>query len=119
MPSNQYFASLIGYKAEQNAKTYLKEQGLRFIAENYKVKVGEIDLIMQTQDSTWVFVEVKYRQSTDYGHAAEYFNASKRSKLIKAIMYFLKAQNLNPEHTAMRIDLVAIDGKALNWIKNV
>lgn len=119
MPSNQYFASLIGQEAEQKAKSFLKEQGLEFITENYKVKAGEIDLVMRSSDLTWVFVEVKYRQTSDFGHAAEYFTASKRSKLVRAIMWFLKENNLNPEHTPMRIDLVAIDADTLNWIKNV
>jgi putative endonuclease len=119
LPSKQYFASLIGHQAEQKAKEYLKQQGLQFVEENYRVKVGEIDLIMQTSDETWVFVEVKYRQSDDYGHAAEYFTSSKRRKLIRAIMWFLKEHQLNPEETAMRIDLIALDGDQLNWIKNV
>lgn len=119
MVSRQFFASLVGYEAEQKAKLYLQEQGLTFICENFNTKLGEIDLVMQDAAKQWVFVEVKYRESDSFGSAAEYFTASKRNKLVRAIMLFLKEQNLNPHHTSMRIDLVAIDAEDINWIVNV
>jgi len=118
MASNQFFSSLIGHHAEQNAKDYLKLQGLTFVAQNYKVKVGEIDLIMTDQDQL-VFVEVKYRKNDYFGSAAEHFTAGKRKRLVRAIMWYLLDHDLNANSVNMRIDLVAIDASTLNWIKNV
>lgn len=114
----QWNAKSIGDKAEDKAKEFLIAQGLEFIEQNYRVKSGEIDLIFK--DATqWVFVEVKYRESTSHGFAAEMFTVAKKRKLVRAIMCYFTALNMNIHHTDMRIDLVAIDGEQLNWIKNV
>ncbi|WP_371195440.1 YraN family protein [Glaciecola sp. SC05] len=114
----QWNATQTGNQAEHKAKEYLIAQGLDFIEQNFSVKSGEIDLIFKDMQQ-WVFVEVKYRASSSHGHAAEMFTSSKRSKLTKAIMCYLQLLDLNCHHTNMRIDLVAIDGEELNWIKNV
>lgn len=111
-------ASLIGHEAEQTAKQYLLENSLRFLEQNFKAKVGEIDLIM-ADGPTFVFVEVKYRSNDSHGCAAEQFTWSKRRKLERTINYYLLQRKLNPQHTNMRIDVVAIDGEKVNWIKNV
>nr|WP_241664578.1 YraN family protein [Ningiella ruwaisensis] len=114
----QWKATSTGAAAEQQAKAYLIDNGLRFIEQNYKANVGEIDLIFKDAQQ-WVFVEVKYRESDSHGFAAEMFSQSKRSKFVRAIMCYLQAHELNCHHTPMRIDLIAIDDKTLNWIKNV
>jgi putative endonuclease len=107
-----------GINAEQRAKRYLSEQGLQFIEQNYRVKVGEIDLIFK-QNDTLVFVEVKYRQTASHGYAAEYFTASKRSKMNRAIMCYLQEHKLNLHHTNLRIDVIAIDNQELTWLIGV
>ncbi|MFC4701658.1 YraN family protein [Glaciecola siphonariae] len=118
MAIKQWIASETGSIAEQRAKEHLIAQGLEFVAQNFRVKSGEIDLIFKDMQQ-WVFVEVKYRASDSHGHAAEMFTPSKRRKLERAIMCYLHGLDLNCHHTSMRIDLVAIDGDAINWIKNV
>ncbi|MBT1451083.1 YraN family protein [Glaciecola sp. XM2] len=114
----QWYASKRGACAEQYAKQYLIDKGLYFVAENYRVKVGEIDLIFKDHEQ-WVFVEVKYRENNTHGSAAEMFTTGKRRKLTRAIMCYLQSHDLNFHHTHMRIDLFAIDGDEVNWIKNV
>jgi putative endonuclease len=107
-----------GQVAESKAKHYLESQGLRFIMQNFRVPQGEIDLIFKDMQQ-WVFVEVKYRGCSIRGHAAEYFTASKRSKMNKAIMCFLQQRNLNIHHTSLRIDVIAIDDTKLTWLDSV
>jgi len=114
----QWSAKEKGDIEESRAKAYLCAQGLQFIAQNFSVKSGEIDLIFKDVNQ-WVFVEVKYRGNDSHGNAAEMFTATKRRKLIRAIMCYLQSNNLNYHHTDMRIDLIAIDSDTLNWIKNV
>ena len=111
-------ASLVGHNAELSAKQFLIDESLQFLEQNYKAKVGEIDLIMQDGEQL-VFVEVKYRSSDSHGHAAEYFTKSKRMKLERTIQYYLLQKNMNPHHTNLRLDVVAIDNEQVNWIKNV
>lgn len=111
-------ASLIGYEAEQAAKQYLLDQSLVFVEQNYKAKVGEIDLIMLDQQQL-VFVEVKFRSTDSHGCAAEHFTFKKRKRLERTINYYLLQKKLNTHHTNLRIDVVAIDSEQVNWIKNV
>lgn len=111
-------SSVIGFAAEKRAQSFLQKNGLAFIARNFRCKVGEIDLIMQ-QAQQLVFVEVKYRATTHYGHAAEFLHQSKRRKLVRAVHYYLHTLNLNPAHVNFRLDLVAIDGTNVQWYKHI
>ena len=55
---------------------------------------------------TLVFIEVKYRQQSDYGHPLEAVTTSKQQKLIKAAQHYLQKNfRLQP---ACRFDVVAI-----------
>ena len=113
----QQFAYITGARAERQAETFLTSQGLVLIARNYRCKSGEIDLIM-TDSEQWVFIEVKYREKDDYGDAAEFFDKRKKKRLMRAINHYMISKQLNPEMTAYRVDLVAINGEQINWIKS-
>lgn len=109
---------LLGVEAEQKARQYLENKGLQFVAQNFRCKVGEIDLIMRDRN-VWVFVEVKFRQNKQYGAAAEYFTHNKAAKVKRAIAHYFLVSGNNPAHTAHRIDLVAIDGNHIQWLQAV
>ncbi|UJP01573.1 MAG: YraN family protein, partial [Nitrosomonas sp.] len=55
-----------GSDAEQIALTYLQRQNLVLVAQNYRCRFGEIDLIMR-DGATLVFVEVRMRGSEAFG----------------------------------------------------
>lgn len=107
-----------GAQAERQASEYLTHRGLRIITKNYHCKWGEIDLIL-SHDEQLVFVEVKSRESKLFGEAGEYFTRAKRAKLTRSIMHYLQKQNLNPNHTNFRIDVIAITGKDIVWYQAV
>lgn len=112
------FSYVIGKQAEEFACQYLLNQGLTLVTPNYRCRTGEIDLIMKDADE-WVFVEVKYRKSSQYGQAADYFHSSKRKKFESALQQFMHEKKLNPNMIAHRIDLLAIDGKDVQWLKGI
>jgi len=108
-----------GQYYEVKAEDFLKEQGLKPITRNFWCKLGEIDLIMQEQE-TIVFIEVKYRRSQQYGGALHALTLTKRNKLKKAIQYYIQQQQL--QNSPLRVDFIAINGQnpyQFNWIKNV
>lgn len=109
----------VGSHYETLARHYLTRQGYRFIAANFNTRLGEIDLIMK-DGHTFVFVEVKYRKHSHYGHAAEMVTYAKSQKLIKTAMIWLQQQRLSAETTQFRFDVIAIhqQGQDINWIKN-
>ena len=106
-----------GQAAEEQALAYLNKQGLRLLARNYRCRSGEIDLVMQQAD-TLVFVEVRYRQSSRFGSAAETVTRSKQQKLLNTASRFLQERALD---APCRFDVVGISGRQspqIEWIKD-
>ncbi|WP_443088781.1 YraN family protein [Vibrio sp. M250220] len=109
-----------GQHYEAAAQKYLTGCGLSLIERNFLAKAGEIDLIMR-DGTTIVFVEVRYRKSQSFGHAAETVTPSKIRKLIKTANVWLMKSGLSVYSTDFRFDLVAIHnhGHQIEWLKNV
>jgi putative endonuclease len=108
-----------GQHYETVAKIHLEGCGLIIIERNFTTRSGEIDLIMR-DGNTFVFVEVRYRESQHYGHAAETISPRKVAKLLKTANYWLCKKGLSVEQTDLRFDVIAIhqQGKQIEWIKN-
>lgn len=97
---------LLGVWGEKTALQYLKEQGYKIIACNYRCPYGEIDLICR-ENSIWSFVEVKTRRKSDFGQGYLAVTSQKQQHLIKSAQYFLTERNLFEEK--VRFDIVSID----------
>jgi putative endonuclease len=108
-----------GNWAEQHACSYLRSQGLRLVEKNYSAPCGELDLVMQQED-TLVFVEVRYRADDRFGGALESINSSKVRKLINTAEHFL--QRYRRPHSSCRFDAVLLSGREsvprLEWIQD-
>lgn len=105
---------VLGQAGEDAALAYLYRHGLRLVTRNFRCKAGEIDLIMRAPDCL-VFVEVRKRASRDFGGAAASVTPAKQRRLLRAAQYFLLRFKTLP---ACRIDVVAIDGDDITWLKN-
>lgn len=105
---------IVGEAAEDRALHYLQQQGLSLVERNFRCKGGEIDLVMQERN-TLVFVEVRKRADNRYGGAAASVTARKQARLIIAAHIFLQRYGMPPP---CRFDVVAMDGDAMNWLKN-
>lgn len=103
-----------GDAGEEQALHFLQEQGLKLVERNFRCKGGEIDLVMQDGRSL-VFVEVRKRASAGYGGAAASVTARKQARLVIAAQTFLQRYTMPP---ACRFDVIAIDGAAMEWLKN-
>ena len=111
-------STLQGNAAEDRACKYLEEQGLRLLCRNYRTRRGELDIVMQ-DGSTLVCVEVKYRKRKQFGSALEFVTAKKLQRIQAAFGFYLLDNGLNPASTPLRIDVIAIDGNNLQWLRNV
>jgi putative endonuclease len=96
----------VGAQAEDFACQYLQTQGLILLARNYTCRLGEIDLIMQDKN-TLVFVEVRYRKPSIFGHSLETIRLPKQLKLIKTAHYYLQYHAIS-EEIWCRFDVVGI-----------
>ena len=95
---------LYGKKNEALATSYLKKKGYTIIANNYKNKIGEIDIIAKFNDC-YVFVEVKGRMSRKFGDPLEAIDARKQQKIRMVATMYLKERGLleNPCRDAISV----------------
>lgn len=107
-----------GGRWERHAESYLTERGLQCIARNHRCRGGEIDLIMLAAEIL-VFVEVRYRQRTRFGTAAESVDTRKQRRIICAAQDFLMRHE-NFSNYPCRFDVLALGGDAdtpsCDWI---
>jgi len=95
-----------GQQSEALTEKYLKKQGYKIIARNYRTKLGEIDIIAR-EKGTLVFVEVKARRSASFGSPKAAVTPHKQRKISMVALAYLKAtQQLQ---TTARFDVVSVD----------
>ncbi|GAA4412778.1 YraN family protein [Quisquiliibacterium transsilvanicum] len=116
MPPGASARQLAGYAAEQRALDYLSARGLRLLARNYRVRVGELDLVM-ADGADIVFVEVRRRSSIGWGGAAASVTPQKQARVRRAAQTFLADRWGARRWPPMRFDVVAIEGERLDWIR--
>ena len=115
-------SAMDGDRGEALALDYLQQHGLSLITRNYHCRRGELDLIMR-QGDTVVFVEVRYRQRSDFGGAAASISNRKQQKCLMAAAHFLQHEKKYAK-LAARFDVIAIQGQgqngklSINWITN-
>ncbi|HWJ03921.1 MAG TPA: YraN family protein, partial [Verrucomicrobiae bacterium] len=56
----------VGMRGESLAKSYLENLGFSLIAQNYRCRLGELDLVFQDRGQV-VFVEVRTKTSRSFG----------------------------------------------------
>ncbi len=108
-----------GKFGEELAKNWLKNQGYVLIESNFKINIGEIDLVMS--DSDWlVFVEVKYKFDEKKGYPEEMLDKRKLAQVKKvAELYILNNRDLLKCFKKYRIDAVCILGQRIKHYKNI
>ncbi len=71
----------LGKKGEDVVADYLQQKGYAILAQNYRSKLGEIDIIAR-KNETLAFVEVKLRKNP-YFPMTQLITPSKQKKIIK------------------------------------
>ena len=94
-----------GKEAENLAQRYLQAAGLKLVEQNYKCRVGEIDLIIKDK-STLVFVEVKTARSLNYGMPESWINDKKQKKITQTAAQYLYGHSI--QNCDCRFDVVTI-----------
>jgi putative endonuclease len=111
---------LLGATGEELALKHLKKNGYRIIEQNFRTKLGEIDIIGFNEKAI-CFIEVKTRTDESFGSPEEAVNKRKQRQIINTARYYLMRKKIPPE-TPCRFDVVAVilDGEkeVINLIKN-
>lgn len=109
-----------GARFESVAEAHLREAGLAVLDRNYRCRAGEIDLVMR-HGQVIVFVEVRYRRSTEFGTPLETITPRKQQRIVQTARHYLVAHPSLAEMPC-RFDAVGISGSPgnfqTNWIRD-
>jgi putative endonuclease len=96
----------LGYLGERAAEKHLKSKGYKIVARGLRSRGGgELDLVA-VDGRTIVFVEVKTRRSTQFGHPTEAIDRRKQTRMTRAAVSYLKRHGLLDYRS--RFDVIAI-----------
>ena len=97
----------LGKDGENLAVCELTAQGYAIVAQRYRTRFGEIDIIAREGD-TLVFVEVRRKSRDDCGTAVESVTPAKQRRVIRMAVDYLARNDLY-DKCAVRFDVVGID----------
>lgn len=110
----------VGKIGEDIAQQYLKKQGWKILDKNFHYsRYAELDIVAKDGD-TIVFVEVKTRSTTNFGHPFEAVNKTKLNNIFKAGLAWLKTTN--ESYKNYRIDVISLIGTEnpkIEHLKNI
>ena len=92
-------------KGEALAGKLLKKRGYKILKRNYVSKYGEIDIVAYDKGAI-SFVEVKTRQSDNYGPPELAVTKEKRKRIIRTALNYLVKNHI--EDIDYRFDVVSI-----------
>lgn len=95
----------VGEYGERLAARMLADQGLTVLDRNWRCAAGELDIVAR-DGADLVFVEVKTRRGTGYGHPAEAVTPAKLARLRRLAGQWLAAHDERAD--GIRIDVVAV-----------
>lgn len=104
-----------GLRGEDMAIKMLKRNGYRIVERNYRSKLGEIDVVAE-QGGCLVFVEVKKRNTGQFGEAICAVDERKKRHLVKAALFYMKTHN--GFDRPVRFDVIGIDNDRTKLVKN-
>lgn len=109
-----------GAAGEKFAAEYLEKAGYKILEKNFHYsRFSEIDIIAKEKD-TIVFVEVKTRTTSNYGHPLEAITPKKLEHIFQTAQYYL--QKTDEKYKNYRIDVISIlgaDKYELEHLKNI
>ena len=108
----------LGKKYENLACDYLKNNNYELLDKNFQSKTGEIDIIAKDLKEDYLcFIEVKFRNTTDFGRAIEAVDKRKQNKIINTSKMYLLENNISFD-IPIRYDVICFDDEELTYIKN-
>lgn len=95
----------LGAVGENLAAIFLTKSGYKIIERNYKIKIGEIDIIAQNKEYI-VFIEVKTRTGTKHGLPCQSVNFKKQTVIGKVASVYLAQRHI--ENKSCRFDVIEV-----------
>jgi putative endonuclease len=99
-------AAKLGEVGEEFVANSLTTRGMRVLDRNWRIKEGEIDLVVEDREGTIIFIEVKTRSSISHGDPLESISNEKAFRIQRlALAWLATHQRLGSRY---RIDVAGI-----------
>jgi putative endonuclease len=95
----------LGRYGEDRAASFLQDRGYEIIDRNWRSPSGEIDLVAR-EKGRLVFVEVKTRNGSGFGHPFEAITPNKVSRMRRLVAEWCVAKQVSA--LAVRLDAIAV-----------
>jgi putative endonuclease len=96
----------LGLDGEMVAASYLKKKKYKIIDQNYRCRLGEIDIVAFL-NNTMIFCEVKTRQNKKFGEPFESVTKTKQNRLRRLAEYYI-LNNKSLKDLSFRFDVISI-----------
>jgi len=94
----------IGRKAETVAAAFLQRKGCEILAQNWRTRHCEIDIIAR-KDAILYFCEVKYRSRPDQGYGMDYVTQAKLRQMTFAADCWIAAHHYEGDYQLAAIEV--------------
>ncbi|GAA3210206.1 YraN family protein [Microbacterium terregens] len=100
---------VLGRAGEERAARYLETCGYTVLDRNWRIRDGEIDLVI-ARPGELVVVEVKTRSGDGFGHPFEAVDGRKQHRLWRLAVAWIAAHPDQAQGRRLRLDAIAITG---------
>jgi putative endonuclease len=104
----------VGSLGEETAIKTLKKRGYKILERNHTTRFGEIDIIAE-EGGYLVFVEVKKRNTNQFGDALSAITRIKQQHIVKSALWYMKRNKCFDRR--VRFDAVGLDGEQVKVVK--
>ena len=107
-----------GRKAETAAAEYLKRKGCAIVAQNWRTKWCEIDVIAQ-RDKVVYFCEVKYRRTNNQGGGLDYITPQKLQQMQRAAEGWVALSGWKGEYQLAAIEVSGPEFAITGFVEDI
>jgi uncharacterized protein (TIGR00252 family) len=104
-----------GHDAETVAADYLQAKGYRVVAQNWRTRWCEIDLVV-LKNRVVYFVEVKFRRNGWQGQGLDYVTPKKLQRMRFAAEMWVHAHGWQGEYT---LAALGVDGGSISFVEQI
>lgn len=103
-----------GFSGERKAAKFLKKNGYKILARNFRCPFGEVDIIASSGDIV-AFIEVKARSGNSFGQPNEAVRADRQRRYINCARFYFSGRDID---CVVRFDVIEVGADGINHIEN-
>lgn len=107
-----------GREAEAAAAAFLNGKGYEVIAQNWRTRWCEIDIVARRKKAVY-FVEVKYRAGADFGSGLEYITPKKLDQMRFAAEFWVSSHNWIGDYYLSAVEVTGRDMEITKFLERI